>query len=322
MKKTLLKDIAETMGISISQVSRALSHQGRVSKDTRNQVMLLAKKMKYRNFSHRRRKRIAVLTANFGEFASHILDQIQLESERMKFSFYVTSAENLKTLDDRSFDGTLLISKNSEQMKWYEKFKMPLVVINQFGNHMENIASIFPDADHEVRTAMSHFLDLGHKKIARIHFMSRKLTKRELSRGTDEFYRIAEENGILDQVRSVCMEKAEEKVIKEILRLADEGFTAFLVVLVDWTPCLLHGLRQAGLQIPEDISLITYENNHSAYLEPPLTTVEYDYEQLVRKAIEQLKKEIAGKKIVPEIQIPCKLNIRNSTAAPPRKRKK
>ena len=89
MKKILLKDIAETLGLSISQVSRALNHQGYVSGDTRNQVMRMAKKMKYRNLSNRHKKKIAVLTGNFGEFASNILNQIQIESERMKFSFYV-----------------------------------------------------------------------------------------------------------------------------------------------------------------------------------------------------------------------------------------
>ena len=75
----------------------------------------------------------------------------------------------------------------------------------------------------------------------------------------------------------------------------------------------------SGRRVPEDISLITYEDNSSAYLVPPLTTIEYNYEQLVRKAIEQLKNEIAGKKIIPEIHVPCRLNIRNSTAAPPKK---
>ena len=322
MKKTLLKDIAETLGLSISQVSRALNHQEYVSAETRNQVMRLAKKMKYRNLSFRHRKKFAVLANTFCDFNVHILNQILLESERMKFSFSVIPFGNLDQLNDQFFDGAVLISQNPEQTKCCEKFKMPLVVINQYGSPLENIASVFPDADHEVRTAMTHFIKLGHKKIARIHPEAKKLTKKELARGTDEFYRIAEENGIRDQVRSLCMEHSEDAVFKKVLQLADEGFTAFLVVISDWTPRLLQAIRKRGLRIPEDISVITYEYDNSAYQEPPLTTIEYNYEQLVRKAIEQLKKEIAGKKIVPEIQISCKLNIRNSTAALPRKRKK
>ena len=163
---------------------------------------------------------------------------------------------------------------------------------------------------------MTHFIKLGHRKIARIRFVSKKLSKRELARGTDEFYRIAAQNGIRDRVCSLCVEKSEDDVIEKVLHLADEGFTAFLVVISDWSAYLLNALRQAGRRVPEDISLITYENATSAYLDPPLTTIEYDYEQLVRKAFEQLKNEIAGKEIIPESQIPCKLNIRSSTAAP------
>ena len=322
MKKTLLKDIAETLGLSISQVSRALNHQEYVAGDTRNQVMRLAKKMKYRNLSCRHRKRFAVLTDYFSDFNVHILDQVLRESERMKFSFSVIPFGNLDQLNDQFFDGAVLISRNPEQIKYCEKFKMPLVVINQYGSPLENIASVFPDADHEARTAMTHFIRLGHKKIARLHPEAKKLSQKELARGTDEFYRIAEENGIRDQVCSLCLDYSEDVLIEKLLQLADEGFTAFLAVISDWSPRLLRAIWQKGLRIPEDISLITYEYNNSVYMDPPLTTIEFNYEQLVRKAIEQLKKEMSGKKNVPEIQIPCKLNIRNSTAAPPRKRKK
>ena len=320
MKKTLLKDIAEKLGISIAHVSRALNHQECVSADTRNQVLRLARKMKYRNLSWRHRRKIAVLLDFFADFNDHILNQIIEESRRMKFSFSIITMENLDLLNDQFFDGAILISKDLEQIKWCEKFKMPLVVINQFGNPLENIASVFPDADHEVRTAMMHFVSLGHKKIARIHPVAKKLIKK--SRGTNEFYRIAEENGIRDQVCSLCVGTSKDEVIKNVLRLANEGFTAFLLVISDSTSSLLHAIQQNGLRIPEDISLITYEYNSSAYLNPPQTTIEYNYEQLVRKAIEQLKNEIARKKIIPDIQIPCRLNIRNSTATPPPKQKK
>lgn len=321
MKKTLLKDIADTLGLSISQVSRALGHQEYVSDDTRDRVLRLAKKMKYRNLSNRHRKRIAILADYLTDFDVHILNQFLIESEKMNFSHSVIPFKNFDKLNNQFFDGAVLISQNPEQIKYCEKFKMPLVVINQYGNPLENIAAVFPDADHEVRTAMTHFIRLGHKKIARLHPEAKKLSQKELARGTDEFYRIAEENGIRDQVRSLCVE-SQDIVIEEILRLVNDGFTAFLAVISSRTPHLLQAVRQKGLRIPEDISLITYEYNNSVYMDPPLTTIEFNYEQLVRKAIEQLKKEISGKKIVPEIQIPCKLNIRNSTAAPPRKRKK
>ena len=322
MKKALLKDIAETLGISISQVSRALNHQGQVSNDTKNRVLRLAKKMNYRNFSHRHRKKIAVFANYFDDFNIHILNQLLHQSDSMNFAIYVIPLKNLDKLDEKLFDGAILISRNPEHTKWCEKFKIPLVVINNYGNPLENIACIFPDADCEVRSAMMHFIGFGHKKIARIHYKGAKVSRRELIRGTDEFYRIAEENGIRDQVCSLYVEKSNDEVIDEVLRRADEGFTAFLVVIDNRTPRLLQAIRKKGLRIPKDISLITYEYDNSAYMDPPLTTIEYNYEQLVRKAVEQLKKEIAGEKIVPEIQIPCKLNIRNSTAAPPRNKKK
>ena len=314
MKKTLLKDLAEKLGISIALVSRALNHPECVSADTRKNVLQLARKMKYRNLSWRHRKKIAVLIDFFADFNDHLLNRIINEAGRMKYSFSIITMENLDLLNDQFFDGAILISHNLDRIKWREKFKMPLVVINHYGNPLEKIASVFPDADHEVMTAMMHFISLGHKKIARIHPITSKSIKK--SRGSDEFYRIAEENGIRDQVCSLCVEDSAEAILEKILTLADEGFTAFLVITSDKAPRLLHDIRQSGLRVPEDISLITYEYNNSAYTNPPLTTIEYNYEQLVRKAIEQLKNEIAGRQIIPEIQIPCRLNIRGSTAVP------
>ena len=66
-------------------------------------------------------------------------------------------------------------------------------------------------------------------------------------------------------------------------------------------------------------SVLRYPN--SACMNPPQTTIEYNYEQLVRKAVEQLKNEIFEKDVILQTQVPCKLNIRNSTAAPPKKKK-
>ena len=211
MKKFLLKDIAKTLGLSISQVSRAMNHRERVSDETRTRVLRLVKKMKYRNRSWRHRMKIAVLTESFYDFNVHILNQIIKESHRMRFSFAVITIDDLDQLNNQYFDGAILISKTPEQLKWCEKFKIPLVVINQYGEHFENIASVFPDADHEVRTAMTHFIELGHKKIARIRFSKRKISRKNLARGTDEFYRVAEMHGIRGQVCSLYLENRMKK---------------------------------------------------------------------------------------------------------------
>ena len=65
MKKILLKDIAEKLGVSVSQVSRALNNREYVAPEIRNQALQLAKQMNYRNASWRHKKNIAVLVSNF-----------------------------------------------------------------------------------------------------------------------------------------------------------------------------------------------------------------------------------------------------------------
>lgn len=312
MKKTLQKTIAERLGVSISQVSRALNHREHVSDEIRTQVLRLAKELNYHNASWRHKRNLAVLVSHFSDFNVHLLNRILIEARANNCSVSIMHYQDIDLLNDQMFDGAFSISHDPVQLKWCEKFRMPLVVLNQFGDPVERISSVFPDADHEVRTAVEHFIALGHRKIARIRFRAKRSTARELQRGVSELFRVAELHGIRDQVRNLCLDDFEEE-IRSVVRLIGEGYTAFLVVMSDWTPRLIHAIRQTGREIPDDISLITYEYEGSAYQNPPLTTLQYDYESLIKAAFEQLFKEIAGEKETPQIQIPCKLNIRNST---------
>ena len=321
MKKTLQKNIAEKLGISVSQVSRALNHREYVSDEIRVQVLKLAAEMNYHNCSWRHKKRLAVLVNSFSDFNVHLLNQILIRAETEDCFISIIHGRDIEQLNDQMFDGAFAISRDAAQLSWNEKFRMPLVILNQYGDPSERISSIFPDADHEVRTAMEHFLSLGHRRIARIRFHRKNSTERELLRGVNEFYRIADNYGIRTSVCNLCVEDFESE-ITSVLELADQGFTAFLVVMSDWSPRLLHAIRQSGRTVPDDISLITYEYKGSAYQNPPLTTLQYDYQQLVKTAFDQILKEIAGEKPVAQVQIPCCLIIRNSTAAPPGIRKK
>lgn len=312
MKKTLQRDIAEKLGVSISQVSRALNHREHVSDDIRIQALRLAKELNYHNASWRHKRNLAVVVSHFSDFNSHLLNRILIEARANDCSVSIVPCQDIDLLNDQMFDGAFSISQDSAQLKWCEKFRMPLVVLNQFGDPVERISAVFPDADHEVRTAVEHFISLGHRKIARIRFRGRRATQRELLRGVGELHRVAGAHGIRDQVCSLCLNDFEQG-IDSVIRLIGEGYTAFLVVMSDWAPRLLHAIRQTGREVPDDISLITYEYEGSAYQNPPLTTLQYDYEKLVKTAFEQLFREIAGEKDIPQIQIPCKLNIRNST---------
>lgn len=313
MKKTLLKDIAEKLGVSISQASRALNDREHVAPELRRKAVQLAKSMNYRNMSWKHRKRIAVLVNSFSDFNIALFNEIRKEARKIRCDIAIIPIENINQLNDQIYDGAFIISCSSVQVYWNEKFRIPLVVINHYGDPIECISSIFPDADQEVRTAMEHLIALGHRKIARIRFRGTFSTQQEQQRGVKELCRIAEKYQLRDPIRNVCVRNYDEG-IREVLDLADRGYTAFLVVMSDWTPKLLQSLRETGRKVPRDISLITYECELSASQDPPLTTLQYDYARIVRIAFNQLFREMKNTRDYSQIMVPCKLILRSSTA--------
>ena len=313
MKKTLLKDIAGKLGVSVSQASRALNDREYVAPELRRKAVQLAKSMNYRNLSWKHRKRIAVLVNSFSNFNVDLLNEIRKEAQKIRCDIAIIPIENINQLSDQVYDGAFIISCSAVQVRWNEKFKIPLVVINHYGDPVECISSIFPDADQEIRMAMEHFIALGHRKIARIRFRGTYSTDREQQRGVEELCRIAERHQLQNSIRNVCVRNYDEG-IRKVLELSNLGYTAFLVVMSDWTPKLLQSLREIGKEVPRDISLITYECNLSANQNPPLTTLQYDYARIVKTAFDQLFKEMKNTRDYSQIMVPCKLVMRDSTA--------
>lgn len=314
MKKILLKDLAEELGISISQVSRALNQKADVAPEIRARALELARKRNYRNFSGKHRKAIAVILPRFNEFYGAILNEILIQGKKRGWKIVIIPSQNIELLNDQLFDGALMISGEPIAMKWHERYNIPLVVINNFGSALNRICSVFPDADGEVRAAMEHFIALGHTRIARIRGHGSNATEQELQRGLDELYRIADLHGIRDSVRNCCGATLDEK-IRHVLALIREGFTAFLVVISDEAPILLDAIRKSGKRVPEEISIITYESPPvSAFQTPPLTTLEFNYPRLVSCALQQLGFEMNGKESASQILVPVRMNLRGSTA--------
>ena len=105
MKKILLKDLAEELGISISQVSRALNQKADVSPHIRAKAVELARKMNYRNYSVRHRKTIAVILGWFSDFYDAILNEILKQSRKRGCRIVVIPYQHIELLNDQLFDG-------------------------------------------------------------------------------------------------------------------------------------------------------------------------------------------------------------------------
>lgn len=314
VRKTTLRDIAANLGISISQASRALNRKPDVAPEIREKVLALAKKLNYRNTSGKHVKTIGVLVPWFQYSFDAFVDEIITQTRQRKLHMIIFPRNDVPALDSQLIDGALAVGERISS-EWGRQHNIPLVVINNFGWVLDNVSSVMPDADGESRQALEHLIALGHRKIARLR--GPVSTDRERNRGLDEFYRIAGQYGIRESVRNICVTGPEN--MEEYLRaLLDEGFTAFILIPVEWISRCVKTIRESGREIPRDVSLIVYEEpTVTPFQSPPLTAFAFDYPELVRKALDQLLLEINGEKGESQIIVPTKLIVRESTGPCP-----
>lgn len=314
IRKTTLRDIAMNLGISISQASRALNRKPDVAPELREKVLALAKKLNYRNTSGKHTKTIGVLVPWFQYAFDAFVDEIIVQTRERKLHMAVFPRNDVPVLDSQLIDGALAIGERISS-EWGRQHNIPLVVINNFGWVLDNVSSVMPDADGESRQALEHLIALGHRKIARLR--GPVSTDRERNRGLDEFYRIAGQYGIRESVRNICASSPEEMEM-HLRTLLEEGFTAFILIPIEWISRCTKTIRDCGREIPRDVSLIVYEEDAvTPFQSPPLTAFAIDYSELVRNALDQLLLEINGEKGENQIVVPTRLILRESTGPCP-----
>ena len=314
IRKTTLRDIAMNLGISISQASRALNRKPDVAPEIREKVLALAKKLNYRNTSGKHVKTIGVLVPWFQYSFDAFVDEIITQTRQRKLHMIIFPRNDVPALDSQLIDGALAVGERISS-EWGRQHNIPLVVINNFGWVLDNVSSVMPDADGESRQALEHLIALGHRKIARLR--GPVSTDRERNRGLDEFYRIAGQYGIRESVRNICASSPEEMEM-HLRTLLEEGFTAFILIPIEWISRCTKTIRDCGREIPRDVSLIVYEEPAvTPFQSPPLTAFAFDYPELVRKALDQLLLEINGEKGESQIVVPTRLILRESTGPCP-----
>lgn len=314
IRKTTLREIAMNLGISISQASRALNRKPDVAPELREKVLALAKKLNYRNTSGKHTKTIGVLVPWFQFSFDAFVDEIIAQTRQRKLHMIIFPRNDVPALDSQLIDGALAIGERISS-EWGRQHNIPLVVINNFGWVLDNVSSVMPDADGESRQALEHLIALGHRKIARLR--GPVSTDRERNRGLDEFYRIAGQYGIRESVRNICASSPEEMEM-HLRTLLEEGFTAFILIPIEWISRCTKTIRDCGREIPRDVSLIVYEEDAvTPFQSPPLTAFAIDYSELVRNALDQLLLEINGEKGESQIVVPTRLILRESTGPCP-----
>jgi DNA-binding LacI/PurR family transcriptional regulator len=287
-----VKDIARKAGVSHSTVSRALHGHPLISEETRERVQQIALELGYRpsaaarTLKTRRSKVLGVVLRNIDDpFFSEILQGIEEITQTGGYSLFIAAINRdlerkpdiVQTMVEHRVEGVIICSASfsEEQSRQFLRYGVPIVVVN---NHsIEDFRySIYHDDIDGSRQVTRHLLDLGHKKIAYLgNSVSGRVTLDRLT-------------GFRQEMVSAGIDVPAE-YIHEVAGGGTEDGLAAANVLLDLPTrptavvCyndmmaigLLKGLHQAGLRVPQDISVTGFDNIvFSAYTNPPLTTLD------------------------------------------------
>ena len=317
-KKMTMKQIAELAECSISQVSRVLNEKTSVSPEVRERVRKIAAKHHFRINITSHRVRLCFMKTRFGYFIDELLAGVQKACAKRTWLLYtVDSISTPKELGEHFFDG-FFCSTNGEmfQQKWAKYQQTPLVMLNSYGLFGGEICSVEPDPFDESLQVLEHLKSLGHRKIARLNYCVESI------RGHDEFKCAAKKLRLTEVIDAHDKVFSQERFLEDVRELISSGVTAFFILHQSWAFQAVQLLKSQGYKIPQDISVVTYMRKEiSEFCDPPLTTLDFDFDGIGEKACEIMAMRLQG---IPcpakEIRVPNRpLMIRKSTGPVPKR---
>jgi LacI family transcriptional regulator len=298
-KRPTIHDVAREAGVSYQTVSRVINDSAHVSPPTRKRVLKAIKRLGYRPnraaqiLQTERSDTLEIIMTYYG-FNLFLYNMARTAHQ---FGYHlnisaITSDEFVKTIESaasRLIDGLILIPFISVVDDYDELAKLsdgvPFV---QIGAPLgANLPSVIYDQVQGARLATQHLIDLGHRQIAEI---SGPLLN------YDGYDRHAGWQATLKE-HDIPVGPSEEGDFtiegghQAMHRLLDNGaeFTAVFVGNDSMAIGAWAALRERGLRVPDDISIVGFDDIPvSSHLVPGLTTIRQDFGLIGQLAIEYI----------------------------------
>jgi DNA-binding LacI/PurR family transcriptional regulator len=331
-----IREVAQKAGVGVATVSRVLNNSGLVSETTRQAVQAAIDDLNYvpnptaRRLSLGKTFTIAVIVPfmtrpSFVERLRGVSDV--MENCDYEFTVYnIEGEQRRKALfsDLPRADGLIVMSMTLSQsdVNALKRSELPVVLIDS--DHPEFI-SIVEDSHEGARKATQYLIDLGHKRIGFIggplsDFMNfeNTSTNRRLKgfKQTLQSAQIEIDNDLIaidnkNYIDEKSVKSARE-FIKTMLRL-DHPPTAIFASADMLAMGALQGAREIGIRVPEDLSIVGYDDIEIAeYLD--LTTINQQLQESGRQGAELILKAITSGVYQPiQEQLPTNL-VKRKTA--------
>ncbi|XHS77714.1 LacI family DNA-binding transcriptional regulator [Burkholderiaceae bacterium UC74_6] len=333
-----IKDVAALAGVSFTTVSHVLNDTRPVSPEARARVLAAVEEIGYlpsavaRSLRKSETKTVGVLVPNVqNPFFGELVCGVEEACRQAGYSVLICNSDNdprhqqqyMRTLLEKRVDGLLLSSAGDDEAlaRIFSLAKLPSVTVDRLvpGVRADRVAV---HNEGGARSAVEHLIEIGHRHIACISGPQQFAVSRERVAG----WRTAMLAAGLVADDSLVFESdfssAGGHIAARRLLAQRPEVTAVFSSNDMMAYGVLRAAAEAGRTVPQRFSVVGFDDiEMSRYVLPALTSVGVPVQQLGREAGRALIERIDNPDMaLKEVLLNPRLTLRESTAAPPRKK--
>jgi DNA-binding LacI/PurR family transcriptional regulator len=334
----VMADVARVAGVSHQTVSRVLNDHPNVRPATRERVLVAIRELGYRpnaaarTLVTRRTRTLGVISFNTTLYGPASM-LYGIEQAARQYDYFVTVAalaaldrravlEAVDRLRDQAVEGIIVIAPQTTAVAALATVPADVALVAVGCGTHASLASVAVDNEAGAERATAYLLDLGHRTVHHLAGPRSWLDAQEREAG---WRRTLERRGAPVVAPMIGGDWSARTGYEFGLRVAvDPEVTAVFCANDHMALGLLRALREAGRHVPDDISVVGFDDIPEAeFFGPPLTTVRQDFDEVGRRALRALVETIdadpaghARGGVPPKLGIEPTLVVRSSAARP------
>ena len=339
-KHITIYDIAREAEVSPATVSRILTGSAKVREDKYNRVMALIEKYSFspnamaRSLSETHSRVIGMVLADAGNpYYNSVFSACVDEAYRRGYSVMMYNTLSRAELEDAALNklqeqrvDVIIICGGRVDLSFpdaafsrlLEKLRQTTPIVVASKSRWEGICGVAIDHEKSMDLAMDYLLELGHRRIGFVYAGPQYYgTEEKIDRFRDRMARagLAARQDWLVGIPGYDCESGRD-AIDRLMAMADRP-TALLGLNDVIAAGMLQGLLGHGVRIPEEMSLMGFDDTFIAQITSPhLTAVKYDYGKFAQMLVDAALAAATGEKRPMNQLMAPSLSVRQSCASP------
>jgi len=339
MLRAKIQDVARLADVSLSTVSAVLNEKAIVKESTKQRVLEAIDRLRYRpdyyasNLARRQTRLFGLIVSNLiNPFFAETAQAIETEARAHGYEIALTSTQFSparlrecvqQMLGSRVAGLAVMTSeRDDEAFSAAEASGIPVVFLD-VGKPGERATNIRVDSRGGMFAAVNHLIHLGHRELLLIRNSQKECGPPLLShRLRDQGFAAAVRKCGIEDLTTLTVDVAgpgADAGYQAIATIAEGSTFTAVIAITDMVALgVYRGLQERGLRIPQDVSVIGFDNTYiSRFLTPSLTTVDIPREELSRAVVSALLTQDKEREGGGQIKLATRLIVRESTAPPP-----